>query len=418
MKNLAVWLALLALLLAGCGRFGSTPAALPTVVLDPGGAVQDNATPGQDTVGEPPSRAELAASGAAVTASGVIAPARQVNIATAQGGIVEEVFVAAGEQVQAGKILVRMAGSEQLTAAVETAQTELLAAQQDLQRLQESIEQDRAAALLRLASANKALDEAKKVRGYRQYRNGSDAMISTARADVILANDALQHAQEAYNGVSDRGDADVVKAGALSALSAAQKAYNRAVANLNYLTAMPNQIDVDLAEAQLQAAQSEVDAAQRDYTKLEQGPDLGAMALAEQRIRSAEARLAASNAAFRSVELTAPFGATVAELNTDPGAWVTPGQPLLVLADLTHLQVRTTDLSERDIPSVLVGQPVVVYVKALDLELDGRVNQISPLAETLGGDVVYTAVIDLQDAQPVELRAGMSAEVQFLSGLD
>jgi hypothetical protein len=105
-------------------------------------------------------------------------------------------------------------------------------------------------------------------------------------------------------------------------------------------------------------------------------------------------------------------------MNTDPGAWVTPGQPLLELADLTHLQVRTTDLSERDVPLVQIGQPALVYVKALNLEINGRVAEIAPLAEALGGDVVFTTTIDLEDAVPDGLRAGMSAEIRFLARPD
>jgi hypothetical protein len=37
---------------------------------------------------------------------------------------------------------------------------------------------------------------------------------------------------------------------------------------------------------------------------------------------------------------------------------------------------------------------------------------ISPLADTLGGDVVYQTTIDL-DTIPEGLRPGMSVEVQF-----
>jgi len=40
------------------------------------------------------------------------------------------------------------------------------------------------------------------------------------------------------------------------------------------------------------------------------------------------------------------------------------------------------------------------------------VSEISPLADTLGGDVVYQATIDL-DSIPEGLRSGMSVEVRF-----
>jgi multidrug efflux pump subunit AcrA (membrane-fusion protein) len=58
------------------------------------------------------------------------------------------------------------------------------------------------------------------------------------------------------------------------------------------------------------------------------------------------------------------------------------------------------------------GQPVRVFVEALGEEVTGRVSLISPLADTLGGDVVYKTTIDL-DSRPEGLRAGMSVEVLF-----
>jgi hypothetical protein len=74
--------------------------------------------------------------------------------------------------------------------------------------------------------------------------------------------------------------------------------------------------------------------------------------------------------------------------------------------------VQTTDLSERDVPQVKVGQPVTLLVKALNQDLTGRVSEIAPLSDTLGGDVVYQTTIDL-DTQPAGLRPGMSVTVTF-----
>jgi len=99
----------------------------------------------------------------------------------------------------------------------------------------------------------------------------------------------------------------------------------------------------------------------------------------------------------------------------EPGETALPGTPVLVLGDLDHLRIETTDLSERDVPKIETGQPVTVVIKALNQSVTGRVSQISPLASTLGGDVVYKTTIDL-DARPSGLRAGMSVEVQFGRG--
>ncbi len=72
-------------------------------------------------------------------------------------------------------------------------------------------------------------------------------------------------------------------------------------------------------------------------------------------------------------------------------------------------------MSERDVPKIEVGQPALVVVEALNQEITGRVSLIAPLADILGGDVVYKTTIVL-DTQPPGLRAGMSVEVQFDTG--
>ena len=123
---------------------------------------------------------------------------------------------------------------------------------------------------------------------------------------------------------------------------------------------------------------------------------------------SADAR----KAALANLELKAPFAGTVIEINTHSGEWIIPGQPVVVLADLNDLRIETTDLSERDIPQVKVSQPASVMIKALNQSVKGHVTYISPLSNTLGGDVVYKTTIEL-DAPVSGLRAGMSVEVTF-----
>jgi multidrug efflux pump subunit AcrA (membrane-fusion protein) len=347
-----------------------------------------------------------------VTASGVVIPAQEVQISAAVGQNVEALNVAAGDRVSAGQVLIRLTGSQAQVAAITAAQVDLLSAQQALQTLKDNAAQALAAAQLRLANAQKALDDAQKKRTYKEYRNGSESSIETAQADLILAKNALKDAQDAYDSVSDRAEDDVDRAAALSALGAARNAYEHALANLNYLLALPNVIDVNQAEAVLVSAQAEATAARAEYDKLKNGPDPDALALAEDRITNAQAQIAAGQASLDSLELKAPLDATVSKVSTHVGEWAMPGTTLIVLSDLAHLRVQTTDLSERDVPRVQVGQPVSVLVKALNQTVAGRVSEIASLSDTLGGDVVYQTTIDL-DAQPTGLRPGMSVDVTF-----
>lgn len=117
-------------------------------------------------------------------------------------------------------------------------------------------------------------------------------------------------------------------------------------------------------------------------------------------------------ATLKQGTVVAPFAGTVVDLGVIPGELVQVNQPVLVLADLKNLQITTTDLSERDIARVKIGQSANMYIEALDLTITGKVIHISPIAETVGGDVVFPVTIEL-DEQPEGLLWGMSAEVEI-----
>ena len=110
--------------------------------------------------------------------------------------------------------------------------------------------------------------------------------------------------------------------------------------------------------------------------------------------------------------LSAPFDGTVVNIAIIPGEMTQVNQVVITLADLQSLQVTTTDLSERDIVRVKVGQSATVFIEALDTYITGRVIRISPIAATVGGDVVYPVTIEL-DELPNGLLWGMSAEVEI-----
>ena len=134
--------------------------------------------------------------------------------------------------------------------------------------------------------------------------------------------------------------------------------------------------------------------------------------VADARVAVAQAGLEKAMAEIQQTSLAAPFDGTVVAMNATVGQFIPSGQVVLTLADLAEFEIETTDLNERDVPSVRLGQDVTVYVEALELDLPGKVSRISPLAEINDGDVVYKAIIQLTD-RPAELRWGMKVSVKF-----
>jgi multidrug efflux pump subunit AcrA (membrane-fusion protein) len=125
-----------------------------------------------------------------------------------------------------------------------------------------------------------------------------------------------------------------------------------------------------------------------------------------------QAELETANAEFAQTSLIAPFDGTVVDIHVQPGEYAQAGQVVLILGEVANMQIKTTDLSERDVVNVQVGQSVNIYIEALDITVTGKVAQISPIAENVGGDVVYPVTIEL-DEQPEGLLWGMTAEVEI-----
>jgi len=133
---------------------------------------------------------------------------------------------------------------------------------------------------------------------------------------------------------------------------------------------------------------------------------------ADSRVEQSRFALEAAKASVAQGTLLAPFGGTIVEVNISPGEYVQPAQVVIVLVNLENLRIETTDLSELNVTAVEIGQPATVYVEALDKEFPGRVTVISPIFETIGGDVVFKVTIKL-DEQPKGLLSGMSADIEI-----
>ena len=66
-----------------------------------------------------------------------------------------------------------------------------------------------------------------------------------------------------------------------------------------------------------------------------------------------------------STYLNAPYSGTIVDVNAHNGGNAMPGEQVLLLADLTTLQVVTTDMSEVDVVHVKVGNGVKVSFDSL-----------------------------------------------------
>ncbi len=133
------------------------------------------------------------------------------------------------------------------------------------------------------------------------------------------------------------------------------------------------------------------------------------------KVQRAQALVEIAQANLAQGTLIAPFDGTVASVNVVPGEFVKSDQAVITIATLNTLQVETVDLGERDIPNIRIGDPANVFVEALNKTIPGKVISISPIADTVGGDIVFKVTI-APNVQTDDLRWGMTAEVEIQSG--
>ncbi|HTX79232.1 MAG TPA: HlyD family efflux transporter periplasmic adaptor subunit [Longilinea sp.] len=387
MKTRLFVVLLLGCLLAACGVAG-TPTPLPTVVL-------------KDA--NPTVVATSAVTSGSVTASGIVVPDQEAQLAFLVAGNVKAVNVAVGDLVKAGQVLVQLDDTAQQLQYDQASQAlDNLTSPAALAIAQQTVAQDQQNLYNAQISLNNLI-----------YAHNNTDAIANSQANLVLAQDALNQAQKAYDGVSGNPETNVNKANAYQVLYQAKVAFNNAQANYNAWIGKSNQWQVDLKTATVALDKAKLAEDQALLAALQDGSASGVTTGAGN-TALIQARLALQTAQYNldATRLVAPFAGGISAMNAAVGSYVSPGAVMVVISNTNQLHVETTDLSERDVPNVAVGQTATVTVKALNQDITGKVTGIAPLADTLGGDQVYKVTIDL-DSVPANLLAGMSVVVQI-----
>lgn len=346
-----------------------------------------------------------------VNATGVVVPRDYSTLSMAAGGNIAELLVSENEAVSAGQPLVRLEGQESLQAAAAAARLEVAAAQYALDQLYKDLD-------VRAAQAAQAVVEARieardAERYLRNLRLGAEQIdIDQARANVAIARKTMEDAQEDFEEYERKPEDNPVRAAFLSKKAQAEKDYENAARLLNNLLSGANDLDTAEAIARLDLANAQLAFSERELTIIQAGPDPEEVKLAEERLANAQAQLVAAEAALADLELTAPFAGVVSERYVRPAQFLVPGQPVLLLADLAHLRVETTDLNEIDVARLDIGDAAMISFDALPgVVVAGKVERIAPKAAQ-GSGVNYTVVI-LLDEIPARLLWGMTAFVDI-----
>lgn len=297
-----------------------------------------------------------------VSASGEVVAGKWATLSFMMGSEQVEISVQIGDKVKDGDTMAFFP-DESLPQAILNAQADLILARKSLDELLDS-ETALAQASIAVRDAQKAYDR------------------------------AFDH-RESLNGLIDFTDTEIKEERTPFGVIEVPKVIKYQAYATPSMIAKADE-DLALKTALLADAQAELDR----LINLENSPE----------VTAAQTRIKALEGFIRQSNLIAPFDGTVVELYVNSGEMVSPGAPVLLVADLSTLQVITTDLNEVDVARLQIGDTVEVSFDALsNMTVTGKVSQIS-LKNSTGSGVYYDVIVTL-DEIPEGLRWGMSAFV-------
>jgi HlyD family secretion protein len=373
---------------------------------------------------------------------GQIAPLEEMPLYFRTPGYVKQVHVEQGDAVQAGDLLAELE-TDDLLNQIAQAELNLSSAQLLLSEAEASLQQEIALAELGLSLAETRLGQAKDANAYavaqselslelaqeqlartQALQAAYTASIVRTRVGIAQAEDQVARAeievQKSLERPGESAEAQDAYARELQQakwdLEIARAQYDQTVADrdayeydLSTMSLAVEQAETELAQLEGGAdplLALEIQRAQQVLDGLKRGVD---PALANE-VERAQLVVEQLKARLHGAELRAPFDGTAVNVWIRPGDAVVHGQVAVLVADLDHFYLETSDLGQFDVALVRVGQRVYVTLDAFpDTPLTGRVSEVA-LRGTDGQDsrVLYTSRVSLEATDTVEMRWGMT----------
>jgi HlyD family secretion protein len=370
--------------------------------------------------------------------------AEQINVGSEVAGRVVQVLADEGQQVQAGQVLFQLddtllnAQRAQAEAAVKTAraQRDQLVAKarpEQLEAAQATISSTQAALNGAQADLNRLLSGATN-----DQIAAAQAQLETSQAQAKIIQDSYTAIVNAHGMIHDlRKDPPIVNGRRIGVgggivlgeaeerlrpqLEAANSQVAAAQATLNKLLSGPTSPEIRSAQARVAAAQGQLQTAQAQYDLLAAGPSREQVAAADAVVAQAEETLRTFDVQADKLVVRAPQDGVVIARNVEAGEVVGPGATVFVLGQLDTLQL-TVYLPEDSYGHVKLGQAAHVVVDSYPgVTFTASVVRIADQAEFTPRNVqtvegrrttVYAIKLDVPNPDG-KLKPGMPADVTF-----
>lgn len=345
----------------------------------------------------------------------------QVDAAFKIAGRLQARLVDEGEAVRAGQLIARLDPIDE-TLRVRQAEAERDYARAVLAELEAgSRAEEIGSARARVAQAEALLEElehgsrAQEIADAEAELSRAQAAAVAAASRVKLASDDLRRyaalvnkggvSRQAYETVRTRHETE-------------QNAHREALAQVESARQQLSLRREGPRSEEIRRARGALEQAREEYALVLAGPRAETIAQARARAAAAEQNLQLARQRLADTRLNAPFDGVVLSKSAEPGAYLTPGSPVLTLAELRRVWLRAY-VSERDLGRIKRGQAVTVTTDAWpEKTYPGRISFISSEAEFTPKSVqtfeerihlMYRIKVDLENPDG-DLKPGMPAD--------
>lgn len=319
-----------------------------------------------------------------ISGTGNVRPGKSAVLVWQTSGTVSEIDVAVGDAVETGQVLLSL-DEDNLPAEIIQASLNKITATQALDNLEANILLQRASITNNIESAQLVIADLETQLLNLESRECESWRVDNLRSDYDNALEGYQ------NWPTETGWFRV---------QAAKTA-------LDYCDPEVISQQIDTLQSQLNLQKENVSLWRQDLEKIQFGPD-------PLEVEKLELQLSLAEKQLENQYIKAPFAGTLLSLNQNPGDLVNPGTIAAQVVDLNELFVEVP-ISEVDIPSIQIGQSVILFFDAyFEEEFSGTVSEISESGDRSTGVVNYTITVRME-YQSNRIKPGMTAAVSILT---
>lgn len=358
-----------------------------------------------------------------ITAAGVgnIQPDKKKSIGFQTSGVMVELNVKVGDQVETGQVLAKLDDTD--------ARLRLQQAQLTIKTFysQDSLQQAKLAQLNAKAILDEAVDQLEYLISPQTYywetaldeaQQALELLKSTAgtsESELLVAQRAVDKAQNFLESAQYEYYVsyvwDVFPYTYLDEITGEEI--------VSYLEPTPD--DVTAARLQVESAELALNDAQEFLKTLEVGDDakiednVAYPGTNLAKLEDARLELELAQAAIEKTYLKAPISGIVTELSANAGQAVGTNT-FLTIETIDQMSLRFY-VEESDIHLVTIGNPVVITFEAYpDHFVEGKITYLEPAMETVDGNPAAVVWASLPRDLDIKLLSGMSAEVEVVAG--